>query len=114
MLTQSAEDTLGILGCGITNSGQITLADVCRTVTDDTLKDCLLYTSQQLHVNDIFQDKVDIFHVSAEHRLTDAMIGHIVFFVDSQDFLSLKVLALYLIEQERIGAGLDIVQHRFR
>lgn len=38
MLTQSAEDVLRILGCGITDGGQITLADVCRAVADDTLK----------------------------------------------------------------------------
>ena len=30
MLTQSAEDTLRIFGCGITDGGQITLTDVCR------------------------------------------------------------------------------------
>ena len=38
MLTQSAEDALCILSCGITDGGQITVADVCRAVADDTIK----------------------------------------------------------------------------
>ena len=42
------------------------------------------------------------------------MIRHIVFFVDSQDFLSLDVLSPHLIEQKRVRAGPDIVEHRFR
>ena len=38
MLTQSAEDALCIFGCGISDGSQVTLADVCRAVTNDTFK----------------------------------------------------------------------------
>ena len=48
MLTQSAEDTLRIFGCGITDGGQITLADVCRAVTNKTLKDGFIHRHAKL------------------------------------------------------------------
>lgn len=38
MLPQSAEDSLSIFGCGITDGGQIAFTNVRCTVTDDTLK----------------------------------------------------------------------------
>ena len=48
MLTQSAEDALSVLRCGITDGGQITLADVCRAVTDDTFKDGFIHRYAKL------------------------------------------------------------------
>lgn len=42
------------------------------------------------------------------------MIRHIVFLVNRQDFPALKILTLYLVEQECIRALLDIAENRFR
>ena len=48
MFTQSAEDTLCVLGCSITDGSQITLADVCRAVTDHTFKDSFIHRHTKL------------------------------------------------------------------
>ena len=68
-------------------------------------------TAQQLHVDNIFKDKVNVLHVATVHGFPDTMICNIVFLVDGQDFLSLEVLALHLIKQECVRAGFDVVQY---
>ena len=45
--------------------------------------------AQELHVDDVFQNQVNIPHVAAEHCFPDTMIGHIVFFVDGEYLLAL-------------------------
>ena len=59
MLTQSAEDSIGILGCSITDGGQITLADVCRAVANNTLKDGFIHRYAKL-LHQIFYCPYDI------------------------------------------------------
>ena len=46
----------------------------------------------------LFIKSVFLFHIPAEHRFPNAVICNIVFLVDRQYLLPLKVLAFYLIE----------------
>ena len=45
--------------------------------------------AQELHVDDVFEDQVDVLHVAAEHGFPDSMIGYIVFLIHGKDLLAL-------------------------
>ena len=70
--------------------------------------------SQQFHVDNVFEDQVDVLHVPAEHSLPNAVIRNIILFVGGQYLLALQVLALYLIEEICVTAVPHIVQDGFR
>ena len=46
-------------------------------------------SAQKFHIDDILQNQVDILPITAEHSFPDAMIGYIVFLIDSEDLLAL-------------------------
>src|SRR5699024_6226343 len=54
--------------------------------------------AQQFHIDNVFQNQVDIPQIAAKNRLPYAVICYIVFFVDCKDFLALYILSLDLIK----------------
>lgn len=62
----------------------------------------------------VFQNQVDAAHIAAINRLTDTVVGNIVFFVGGKQLFLLQILSLYLIKQIGIHAVFDIIQHSFR
>lgn len=68
----------------------------------------------ELHKDDIFQNQVDAARIAAINRLTDTVVGNIVFFVGGKQLFVLQILSLYLIKQIGIHAVFDIIQHSFR
>ena len=69
-------------------------------------------TAQQLHVDNIFKDKVNVLHVATVHGFPDTMICNIVFLVDGQDFFP-GGLGAHLIKQDASVQAFDVVQYRF-
>ena len=65
-------------------------------------------------IHDIFQNQIDVPHVSAIDGLTNSVIGDVVLFVGRKKLFSLKILTLDLIEQISIAAIFDVIQDRFR
>lgn len=69
--------------------------------------------AEHFHEDHIFEDEMDVTHVSAIDGFPDAMIGNVIFLIGRENLLSCEVMSLGLIEKAGVHAVTEIVQNGF-